>query len=458
MTEPDVPDNPNVFGMRQWIAHLDKTGRLSKTKAGVPLDFTLAAISKKLDGRQATLFSKPDGHETSVISGIVSRREWIAEAIGVKGDQLLKRFRDAVNNPIPWQEIKNAPAQDVQYMENIDLNHLLPIPVHNEHDNGKYITAGLVIARNPQTGDQNVSINRLQISGKDRLGVLILPRDLHKFFDMAEKTGTDLSIAIAIGVDPITLLASQAIVPTNTDELMVAGGLMKQPLKVVKCLTNDVRVPADSEVIIEGRLLANLREMEGPFGEFPQYYGPAGERQVIQIDAVSTQQNPIYHTIVPAAMEHLLLGAIPREASLLAILQRQFSNVKDVHLSRGGVCRYHLFVQVTKTVEGEPKNIIMGAFAGHPDLKQVIVVDDDVNVHDATAVEWAVATRFQASKDLVVIPMAQGSRLDPSGDNGLVDKMGLDATKPLKSKPLQFTVVNVPGEDDPDLLKKWIYE
>jgi 2,5-furandicarboxylate decarboxylase 1 len=182
MTEPDALDNPNVFSMRQWIGHLDKTGRLSKTKAGVPLDFTLAAISKKLDGRQATLFSKPDGHETSVISGIVSRREWIAEAIGVKEDQLLKRFRDAVNNPIPWQEIKNAPAQDVQYMENIDLNHLLPIPVHNEHDNGKYITAGLVIARNPQTGDQNVSINRLQISGKDRLGVLILPRDLHKVF------------------------------------------------------------------------------------------------------------------------------------------------------------------------------------------------------------------------------------------------------------------------------------
>ena len=456
MTEPKVPDNSDVLSMRQWITHLDKTGRLSTTKMGVPLNFTLAAISKKLDGRQATLFPKPDGHETSVVSGIVSKREWIAEAIGVKEDQLLNRFRDAVNNPIPWREIKNAPAQDVQCTENIDLNHLLPIPVHNEHDNGKYITAGLVIARNPQTGDQNVSINRLQVSGKDRLGILILPRDLHKFFDMAEKTGTDLSVAIAIGVDPITLLASQAIVPTNTDELMVAGGLMKQPLKVVKCLTNDVRVPAESEVIIEGRLLANLREMEGPFGEFPQYYGPAGERQVIQIDAVSTQRNPIYHTIVPAAMEHLLLGAIPREASLLAILQRQFSNVKDVHLSRGGVCRYHLFVQITKTVEGEPKNIIMGAFAGHPDLKQIIVVDDDVNVHDATAVEWAVATRFQASRDLVVIPMAQGSRLDPSGDNGLVDKMGLDATKPLKSKPLQFTVVNVPGEDDPALLKKWI--
>ena len=124
MTEPSAPDKSNVLSMRQWITHLDKTGRLSTTKMGVPLNFTLAAISKKLDGRQATLFPKPDGHETSVVSGIVSKREWIAEAIGVKEDQLLKRFRDAVNNPIPWREIKNVPAQNVQWRKNIDLNQL----------------------------------------------------------------------------------------------------------------------------------------------------------------------------------------------------------------------------------------------------------------------------------------------------------------------------------------------
>ena len=117
MTDPSASDKSNVVTMRQWIAHLDKTGRLSRTKMEVPLNFTLAAISKKLDGRQATLFPKPDGHETSVVSGIVSKREWIAEAIGVKNDQLLTRFRDAVNNPIPWKEIKNAPAQDAQYTE-----------------------------------------------------------------------------------------------------------------------------------------------------------------------------------------------------------------------------------------------------------------------------------------------------------------------------------------------------
>ena len=332
----------------------------------------------------------------------------------------------------------------------------MPIPTHNEHDIWAYITAGLVIARNPQSGEQNVSINRLQINGPDTLGILILPRELNKFFEMAEYKDQYLPVSISIGSDPMSLLASQAILPFNNDELGVAGGLLKNPLDVEKCITNDVRVPASSEIIIEGRLLPNVREPEGLFGEFPQYYGTAGKRQVIKIDAITHRKDPIYHTIVPAAMEHLLLGAIPREASILTALQSQFSNVIDVHLSRGGVCRYHLAVKVKKRLEGEQKNIIFGAFASHADVKLVIVVDEDVDVHNSTSVEWAVATRFQASSDTIVVRRALGSKLDPSGKDGLVDKMGLDATKPFESEPLRYTVVNIPGEEDEGLIRQWV--
>ena len=155
-------------------------------------------------------------------------------------------------------------------------------------------------------------------------------------------------------------------------------------------------------------------------------------------------------------MEHLLLGAIPREASILTALQRQFSNVVDVHLSRGGVCRYHIAVKVKKRLEGEQKNIIFCAFASHADIKLVTIVDEDVDVHDPTAVEWAVATRFQASSDTIIVEGALGSKLDPSGKDGLVDKMGLDATKPLESEPLRYTVVNIPGEDDEGLIEQWV--
>ena len=447
--------NAPVTTLRSWLDRLDETDRLARIKPDVPLEFTLAAIAKRLDGDKATLFPSPGGHALSLVSGLVAARPWIAEAMGVDEADMLNRYRDAVNNPLPWTEVASAPVQQVVVDGDLDIREELPIPVHNEHDAGAYITAGLVIAANPRTGVQNVSINRIQISGANRLGILILPRDLHRFYDAAEEAGEALSVAIAIGVDPLTLLASQAILPIDRDELEVAGALHGAPLPVVKCKTSDVRVPAEAEIVIEGRLLPEVREEEGPFGEFPQYYGPAGKRQVIEIDAITRREDALYHTIVPAAMEHLLLGGIPREASLIAHLQRTFPSVKDVHLSRGGTCRYHLVVKIAKRWDGEPKNIMMGAFAGHADIKQVIVVDEDVDILDPVAVEWAVATRFQASEDMMVVAGAQGSRLDPSGANGKVDKMGLDATKPLDVDPFTFTVVHVPGEDD-DALDDWI--
>jgi 2,5-furandicarboxylate decarboxylase 1 len=443
--------------LRSWLDRLEETGRLARTKPDIPLEFTLAAIAKRLDGEKATLFPTPGGHALSVISGLVAARPWIAEAMGVDETDMLDRYRDAVLHPVPWSEVPSdtAPVQQIVVDGDLDITEELPIPVHNEHDAGAYITAGLVIAANPRTGIQNVSINRIQISGPDRLGILILPRDLHRFYDAAEEAGEPLSVAIAIGVDPLTLLASQAILPIDRDELEVAGALHGTPLPVVKCKTNDVRVPAEAEIVIEGRLLPEVREEEGPFGEFPQYYGPAGKRQVIEIEAITRREDALFHTIVPAAMEHLLLGGIPREASLIAHLQRTFPSVKDVHLSRGGVCRYHLVVKIAKRWDGEPKNIMMGAFAGHADIKQVIVVDEDVDILDPVSVEWAVATRFQAADDLMVVAGAQGSRLDPSATDGRVDKMGLDATKPLDADPFTFTVVHVPGEDD-EALDNWI--
>jgi len=194
-----------------------------------------------------------------------------------------------------------------------------------------------------------------------------------------------------------------------------------------------------------------VREPEGPFGEFPQYYGPRGDRHVIEIDAVTHRAAPLYHTISGGGLEHLMLGAIPREATMLAHLRRTFPNVTDVHLTRGGVCRYHLCVQMKKRFEGEAKNAIFSAFGGHYDIKQVIVVDPDVNIHDAAEVEWAVATRAQADRDLVIVSTAQGSRLDPSSDNGVSAKMGIDATIPLDAPEFRYKRIRIPGEDSVDL-------
>ncbi len=449
--------------LRQWLNRLADSGRVAVIRPGVSLEHELAAIAKLLDGKQAAYFAQPAGHTVPVIAGFMSRRSWIAEAMGVPESGLLARFQEAAANPLACREVEHAdaPCQQVVHRDR-DPRELLPIPTHSEHDNGPYITAGLVIARNPVTGIQNVSINRIQVHSKNRMAILLLPRHLWAFYKEAESRKQPLDIAIAIGVDPLTMLASQAIGPIDWDELEVAGALHGQPLRVVKCQTNDVRVPADCEIVIEGRLLPEVRELEGPFGEFPKYYSSREHREVIEIDAITHRHNPIYHTIVPAEMEHLLLGSIPREATLLAHLRRSFPNVLDVHLPVGGVGRYHLYVKIRKTHEGQPKNIICAAFGAHYDIKQVIVVDEDVEVHDPQQVEWAVATRFQADRDLVVILGAHGSVLDPSTtvgfdmahgaipphQAGLSAKMGLDATRPVVYHEHVFTKVRIPGETE----------
>jgi len=441
-----------ITTLRDWLDHLAARDRLAVIKPEVSLRFELAAIAKRFDGAKATLFPRPGGHPMPVLSGLVSDRQWIAEAMGVEPAEVLERFQDAALNPLPWREVRDAPAQEVVHRD-VDLGKLLPLPTHNEHDNGAYITAGLLIARNPVTGVQNASIHRLQLSGPNRLGVLLLPRHTHAFYEMAERTGQPLDVAIVVGVDPLTLLSSQAIAPIDFDELTIAGALHGAPLAVIKCLNSELRVPAEAEIVIEGQLLPQVREPEGPFGEFPQYYGERAKRHVIDVSVVTHRKDAMFHTIVGGGLEHLLLGGIPREATLLAHLQRSFPNVRDVHLARGGVCRYHLYVQIAKRQEGEAKNVMLGAFAGHYDVKHVIVVDEDVDIHNPAEVEWAVATRFQADRDLVIVPESQGSRLDPSTRNGVGAKMGLDATRPLDADEMKFKRIRVPGEDEVDLAR-----
>jgi 2,5-furandicarboxylate decarboxylase 1 len=436
--------------LRDWLQSLAAADRLAVARKGISLIDELAAVAKTLENERAVLFPEPGQHPIPVVANLFVDRNWIADSLRVPVAELLSTFQNAVRHPLPWVEVAAAPAQEVVH-EKVDLLKQLPIPKHNEHDSGPYITAALLIARNPKTGIQNVSIHRCQVSGPDRIGVLLLPRHTLHYFRMAEEAGEGLEIALVIGVHPACLLASQAIAALDSDEMEIAGALLGRPVEMVKCRTNRVRVPAHAEIVIEGRILPKVREPEGPFGEFPQYYGPRADREVIQVDAITHRKNPIFHTIVGGSTEHLLIGGIPREATLLNHLQRSFPSVRDVRLTRGGTCRYHLAIKIDKKSQGEPKNIIMGAFAGHYDIKQAVVVDMDVNIDDEREIEWAVATRFQADRDLVVVSGAQGSRLDPSSDDGISAKMGIDATKPLSTQPMEFKRIHVKGVENVNL-------
>ena len=433
--------------LREWLEHLTASDRLVTIEKAVDVEYELAAVAKHLDGKKATLFKNIEGYSTSVVSGVASDRKWFAEAYGVDEYRLIHKFTEAVTNPRPYRivEKEKAPVKQNIVLQDIDIKKMFPIPVHHEKDSGNYITAGLFIVRDPKTRKQNVSIHRLQVSGKDKLGVLLLPRHTYHLYKQAEERGEALECAIVIGADPLTMLASQASTPFGVDELEISSAMHENQLPVVRCETVDIDVPSTAEIVIEGQILPNIREPEGPFGEFPKYYGPKKDREVIHVSAITHRNNPIFHTIIPAGYEHLLLGGIPREASLFQTVRQIVPTVKAVHMTPGGTCRYHAVLSIKKTQEGQGKNAILAAFANSFDIKHVVVVDEEVDIFNAEEVEWAVATRFQADRDLVVVHGAQSSKLDPSTNNGIGSKVGFDCTVPLDSEPSRYLRIRIPG-------------
>jgi 2,5-furandicarboxylate decarboxylase 1 len=436
--------------LRTWLDYLRQTDRLSVIDREVSLAFELAAVAKHLDGEQAAYFTDIEGHDVPVVSGVASTRRMFAEACETHDYGLIEKFTGAVAEPRPCVpvEYSEAPVKENIVRESIDLMGMLPIPVHHEEDSGNYITAGLFIVRDPETRKQNVSIHRLQISGKNRLGALILARHTHHIHEQVEARGEPLECAVVIGVDPLTMLASQASTPFGVDELEISSALREDPLPVIQCETVDIDVPAHAEIIIEGKILPHVREPEGPFGEFPKYYGPRSDKEVVEVSTITHRDDPIFHTIIPAGYEHLLLGGIPREASLFQMVRQTVPTVKAVHMTPGGTCRYHAVISIKKTVEGQGKNAIFAALANTFDIKHVYVVDEDVDIFDPEEVEWAMATRFQAERDLIVVHGAEGSKLDPSSDGGVSSKMGFDCTVPLDAEPFDYLRIRIPGFDE----------
>ncbi len=438
-----------VTSLRDWLAYLENEGKLKTVSREVSLKFEMPAVIKKLDGKAAVKLNNPKGYNIPVVSGIAYDRDLFAKALGTNKNNIAQKISECQKNIIPCQVVtrEEAPVMENVNTDNVDLMKL-PIPIHHEKDAGHYITAGLLICKDPETGKRNVSIHRLQVFSKNEMGILILPRHLWQFYMKAEKKNQPLDIAIAIGVDPVLLLASQTIVPLGVDELEIANALKNGSQKLVKCQTVDVEVPAEAEIVLEGKLLPKVRKVEGPFGEFPKYYGPASEKPVIEITAICHRNEQIYHTILPATKEHLLLGGLAREATLYELVKQTVPTVKDVHLTIGGTCRYHAVISIEKKHEGEAKNAMFAAFASMQEVKHVVVVDSDVDIFDMEEVEWAIATRCQMGKDTMLVSGSLGSKLDPSTDDGISDKMGIDATCPLDAPPDKYETIKIPGFEE----------
>jgi 2,5-furandicarboxylate decarboxylase 1 len=417
--------------LRCWLANLAGRGELRTLTSEINPDQDVAAVLEHADGRYAVRFDAVRGSAFPLVGNSVTGRAHFALAMDCPPERVVARLAAAIATPRACVTIEPRAAPVLAVRDDgDDLLGDLPLPVQHEHDGGRYLTSAVVAARDPRTGKVNLSVNRLQVTGQRELRALMLPGRLAAIFAECERSGTDLPVVLCVGVDPLLLLASQAPADPGLDDFEVASALHSEPLQVTMLPDAGIPVPARAEMLLTGSFRAGRRGAEGPFGEYPRTYGPGGPAPVLELSARYHREDAIVQTILSGGREHFLLGGLPREARMAQALGAAGVNVAALRLTEGGSCRMHAVVAVRSPRPGTAQHAAMAVFAAVTTLKHVVIVDDDVDVFDSEQVEWAIATRTQADRDLLVIPRTVGSSLDPSADAGTTAKLVVDATVP----------------------------
>lgn len=392
----------------------------------VSTEYEITSILKK-HPHDTLVFTNIKDSQMNIISGICNTRDKIAKSIGTTVDKITENIIHATNNPTPIKTIKNY-DEIYQNNEDADLGKL-PILKHYPKDKGKYITAGIVIAKDPDTGTTNASIHRMLVHSENELGIRIVPRQLYTYYKRAEELGKPLDIAIAIGLSPSTLLASTTSIPISENEMEVANTFKDGNLSLVRCEKVDIEAP-ECEILLEGQIMPNERRSEGPFVDLTDTYDKIRDEPVIKLTRMHYKENPYYHAILPAGNEHKLLQGLPQEPRIYNSVKNTLPTVQNVVLTEGGCCWLHAVVSIKKQTEGDAKNVMMAALSAHPSLKHCVIVDEDIDIFDPVDVEYAIATRVKGDDDIFIIPKARGSSLDPVAEiDGTTTKIGVDATK-----------------------------
>ncbi len=420
--------------LRELVGELKASGELVVIEKPVDRRLEMARAIRAL-GNCPVLFARVQGSDTPVLANLCARREHLARALGMPVERLLFALADALAHPAeppivehaPCQQVIVGPGGDAAGGAGIDLNQL-PILTHTERDGGPYVTAGALIIRDPEYG-VNMAFHRLMQLDKSRFAArLVENRGTHTAWKSSEG---DLPVAICIGL-PLHVLWAAAMSPAKgVNELHIAQALAPTPL--VRCQTNDLLVPADAEWVLEGRLTHKLVS-EGPFIDLTETYDLVRMQPVIEVDCITHRRDAFYQALLPGLAEHKLLMGMPREPTIYAAVNRVCS-CTNVCLTIGGMSWLHAVVQIDKRKADDGMLAVTAAFEGHQSLKHVVAVDLDVDPFDLAAVEWAIATRFQADHGLLTLSDQPSSSLDPSamhvpGQKSRTAKMGLDATIP----------------------------
>lgn len=435
--------------LRNYISLIKKNKELKTIKKSVSIKYEIAALTAKVDGSHAILFENIKESQFQLVSNLVGTRKRFAQAVGASETNIHKKIISAIKHSKKPKIISSA-----KFMENKSKNlSLLPIVKHFEKESGHFITSSIIYAKNPDTGEQNSSFHRLMPIDRKHFSVrMVEGRDLHRCFIDAKKHGEDLKVAITVGVHPAISIAGAYQADWGKPEINIANTLLGGKLCLTKCPFSEMKVPSLTEIVMEGKILKDKTHKEWMV-EMLQTYDHKRFQPVFELEHMYFRNNPIFHDILSGYSEHRLLMGMPIEAKLNGELKKTFPQTRNVSMTNGGCNWLHAVVQIKKKTQSDPKKIIKKIFSIHRSLKQVTVVDEDIDPNDPNSVEYAMATRFQADKDLVIIKNVRGSSLDPSSDQKKLRtaKMGIDATIPISKNPEGFEIAKIPKYDKTSL-------
>ena len=422
--------------LRSFLNQIKKTKDLKTIKKPVSLKYEIATITEKFEDSNAVLFQNVKGRKFPVVSNLIGTRARFAQALGTKMPDIHQKMVKAIGAPKKPKIVKNA-----KFFENTSNDiSILPIATHFLKESGPFITSSILHTKNQEKNYQNSSVHRLMPIGKKFFSIrMVEGRDLHKSFMYAKKRGEDLPVAITVGVHPAITIASAFQAEFGKSESIIANSLLNNKLTLTKCPITNIPVPSTAEIVMEGKILKDKMHSE-LMVEMLRTYDMPRKAPVIEIDRLYFRNKAIFHDILSGYGEARLLMGMPIESKLNGILKKKFKQTRQVVLTAGGSNWLHAVVQISKTKTTNVKKIIYETFGAHRSLKMVTVVDDDIDPTDASSVEYAMATRFQADKDLVIVKNVRGSSLDPSSDQKRLRtaKMGIDATIPGSKRPEGF--------------------
>jgi UbiD family decarboxylase len=436
--------------LRSFVAAYDGAhpGEVIRVSESVSIEEDVMALVLEYERRRRypiLIFDRVAGHDIPIVCNVVASRRALAFALGVDERRLAAEYARRIKDYVKPVVVPDPPFRHRTLTgPALDLA-TLPIPRYFPGDAGRYLTAGMLVARDPDTGVETEGYHRFQVKRRDRMGVsLHSRRRMFEYQRRAEAKGKALRCAVVLGLHPLVSMGSLAYPPADVGKFEVVGGLLGEPLQVAPCATIDLHVPASAEIVIEGEILPGLREPEGPFGEFTGYMSRRSTEHVFVAKAIAMRERPWFQSIGSGrAGDHITTLGLIREAEIANALARVIPNVRGVHVPLSGTSSFTAYVSIAQSRPGEAKHVIPIVLGVDHYLKLVIVVDDDIDVFDESEVLWAVATRMQADRDLVVISGSLGAMLDPSADDrGVTAKLGIDATRPFGQSFAQKLVMS----------------